>query len=101
MRLPLALGVGWRWEIRKSSKPANYNDEGDTAISKFLMGTKSINYHSIGFSVGTKSKLCDTKSYDGTSEFSLVALDISHKGWVISLRSDLLNAFRLIQGYIL
>jgi len=44
-----ALGVRWGWEIRKSSKPAEYNDEGDTAISKFLMGTKNSNYHSIGF----------------------------------------------------
>jgi len=57
-----ALGVRWGWEIRKSSKPAKYDDEGDTAISKFLTGTKNIIYHSIGFSVSTKSKLCDTKS---------------------------------------
>jgi len=59
-----ALGVRWGWEIIKSSKPAKYNDKGDTAISKFLMETKNINYHSIGFSVSTKSKLCDTISYD-------------------------------------
>jgi len=26
-----ALGVRWGWEIRKPSKPAKYNDEGDTA----------------------------------------------------------------------
>ena len=48
-----ALGVRWGWEIRKSSKPADQqpsnNDEGDIAISKILMGTKSIIYHSIGF----------------------------------------------------
>jgi len=71
-------------------------------MSKFLMGTKNINCHSIGFSVSrpTKSKLCDTKSYDGISQFSLATLDIFNEGRVISLISDLLNAFGLIQGHI-
>jgi len=62
-----AVGFRWGWEIKnasKSSKPAKCINEGDTAISKFPMGTKVIKYHSFGFSVSSKSKPWDTISYD-------------------------------------
>jgi len=64
------------WEMIKSSKPAKYISEGHEAISKILMGTKVIKYHSIGFSVSTKSKLCDTRSYDIIQHFSIIPSDI-------------------------
>jgi len=56
-----AVGSPWGLQMRISSKAAKYSKEGDTAISKFLMGTKVLIYHAIGFPV---SKLCDVRSYD-------------------------------------
>jgi len=61
--------------ILRASEPAKYVSEGFKAISKILMGTK-VNKCSIGFSVSTESKLCDTRSYDIISHFTIIPSDI-------------------------